>query len=229
MAQSVARQRFYQLMGVLLLGLVVTGFGMAALLRQQSPLDLPLVFHLHAAVYLAWFSLFILQASLISNNNKALHMKLGQFSVVLVAAMMLTGWSVAQHSFDRGVSPIPDLSIQQFMALPVIDLVGFLVFYSLALANRFNADLHKRAMLFAGIVIMDPATARIGFVLDIALFPLLASLLLVGAVIWHDLRVLKRVHAITWFGLVWVFLWIGFVFGVAATDQWATIANMLFG
>ncbi len=84
-------------------------------------------------------------------------------------------------------------------------------------------------MLFAGLAIMEPATARIGFVINFPPFPILASLLLVAAVIWHDRRVLSRIHGITWFGLLWVFMWLGFVFGVAATDQWATIANMLFG
>jgi hypothetical protein len=228
MYKPLTGNRFYQGMGVLLLSLVVIGFGLAALIRQQSPLDLPITFHMHAAVYLAWFGLFIFQASLIGNNNKALHMKLGQLSIILVIGMVLMGWIMAQSSFNRGISPIPDISIQQFMAFPVFDLFGLLLFYSLALFKRFDAEFHKRAILFASIAIMDPATARIGYVIDVAPFPIIASLLLVAAVIWHDRKVLSRVHIITWFGLLWVFLRVGFVFGFAATDLWANIANALF-
>ncbi len=130
MMQTITGHRFYQFMGVILLTLVVTGFGLAAMVRQVSPFEHPIIFHLHAIVYLAWFSLFIVQASLIRNDNKALHMRLGQLSMLLVVAMLLTGWSMAQHSFDGGVSPIPNISIQQFMAFPVFDLFGFLLFYS---------------------------------------------------------------------------------------------------
>ena len=228
MYKSLTGNRFYQGMGLLLLGIVVIGFGLAALVRQQSPFDLPISFHIHGVVYLAWFGLFIFQASLIGNNNKALHRKLGQLSIILVIAMVVMGWIMAQSSFNRGVSPIPGISIQQFMAFPVFDLFGLLVFYSLALFQRFDAEFHKRAMLFASIAIMDPATARIGEAIGFAPFPIIASLLLVLAVIWHDRKVLSRVHLITWFGLLWVFLRLGFVFGFAATDKWANIANTIF-
>mgnify|MGYP005993368513 FL=1 len=228
MSASFTGNRFYQGMGVLLLALVVIGFGLAALVRQQNPLDLPISFHLHGLVYLAWFGLFIFQASLIGNNNRTLHIKLGQLSIVLVIAMIVMGCIMAQSSYNRGVSPIPGMSIQQFMAFPVFDLFGLLLFYSLALFKRFDAEFHKRAMLFTSIAIMDPATARIGEVIGIAPFPVIAGLFLVLAVIWHDRKVLSRVHLITWFGFLWVFLRLGFVFGFAATDMWANIANTLF-
>ena len=229
MNQSIKRDGFYKIMGIVLLGLVITGFGSAAISRQENPLDLPIIFHLHAFAYLGWFTLFIVQASLIGNNKKALHMKLGQLSVLLVVSMLLTGWVMAQQSFDRGISPIPDITIQQFMALPVFDLFSLLVFYSLAVSKRFDPEFHKRAMLITSIAILDPATARIGFAIDFAPFPLVASLALLAAIIWHDKRVLGRVHVATWLGLLWVFLWVGFVFGFATTQQWTNVANALFG
>jgi hypothetical protein len=36
------------------------------------------------------------------------------------------------------------------------------------------------------------------------------------------------VHLITWFGLAWIFIRVGFVFGFAATNRWAEMANTLF-
>jgi hypothetical protein len=216
-------------MGVLLFGLVIAGFGLAALDRGMNPIELPLLFHLHGIVYVSWFGLFILQASLIGRNNKALHINLGKLSVVIVTVMLATGWLMAKGSFDRGVSPIPNISIQQFMAFPVFDLFGLVVFYSLALAKRFDAEFHKRAMLLALIAIIDPAVARIGLTIGFPPFPLVASILLVGVLIWHDRKVGSQVHLITWFGLIWIFLRVGFVFGFAATDLWASVANSLFG
>ena len=227
MEYSLTGNRFYRVMGFVLFGLVIAGFGFAAILRGQNPFELTLIFHLHGIVYLCWFVLFIVQVSLIG-NNKALHMSLGKLSLVIVALMLITGWLMARGSFERGVSPIPDMSIQQFMAFPLFDLLGLLVFYSLGLLRRFNADFHKRAMLLSLIAIIDPAVARIGISIGFAPFPLVASLLLVGAVIWHDRAISNRVHMITWFGFAWIFIRVAFVFGIASSKLWADVANSLF-
>lgn len=220
--------RFYQKMGFILLGLVLMGFGSAAIVRGNNPLTLPLLFHVHALTYLAWFGLFILQASLIGNGKRGLHKVLGMTSPILVIAMVISGWMMAMSSYNRGISPIPDISIQQFMAFPFFDLVGLVVFYGLALLNRANAEFHKRAMLLALVAIMDPATARMGIIIGIPPFPLLASLILVGSVMWHDRRVLQGIHVVTWIAFAWIFLRLGFVFGFGATDTWRNFATTLF-
>ena len=219
---------FYRMMGYILLSLVVLGFGSAALVREQNPLELPILFHIHALSYLAWFALFIVQASLIAKGNQRMHVKLGSMSPVLLLAMLATGWMMAVGSFERGVSPIPDISIEQFMAFPLFDLLGLIVFYGLAIFRRSDAVFHKRAMLLALIAIMDPATARFGMTIGVPPFPLIASIALVCLVMWHDRKSLSRVHLVTWLGFIWIFLRLGFVFGFAASDTWASIANVLF-
>ena len=45
---------FYRNMGILLLALVLSGFGLAAIGNDASPLELPLLFHIHAFSYLAF-------------------------------------------------------------------------------------------------------------------------------------------------------------------------------
>ncbi len=45
--------RFYLSMGLIMLGLVVVGFGSAAFVRAQNPLEMPLLFHIHGVTYLA--------------------------------------------------------------------------------------------------------------------------------------------------------------------------------
>ncbi len=212
--------RFYPLMGAVMLILVILGFGSAALARGQNPLDLPLLYHLHGVIFIAWFVLFIVQASLIGRDHRSLHIALGKFSLVVVALMLVTGVLMAGDALERGVSAIPGVSIEQFVAFPISDLTGLVVFYTLAIARRADAVFHKRAMLLALVAIMDPATARCGIVWGFPPFPLVASLALIGALIWHDRRVLGRVHGLTWFGLFWIFLRPAFVFGFAATDLW---------
>ena len=220
---------FYKNMGIVLLFLVVAGFGAAAIVRGQNPLDLPLLFHVHGITYLLWFGLFIFQASLIGRDNRALHITLGKFCPILLLALVITGWLMADGSYQRGISPIPDISIQQFMAFPLFDLVGLILFYTLAVTKRQDAVFHKRAMLLAFIAIMDPATARIGLVIGFPPFPVFASILLVGAMIWHDRKVINQVQLITWFGFAWIFLRLVFVFGIASTEAWGQFADRLFG
>jgi len=142
--------------------------------------------------------------------------------------MVVTGWLMTKMSYERALSPIPDISIQQFTAFPFFDLLGLLVFYVLAIVKRTDAEFHKRAMLLALIAIMDPATARIGISIGLPPFPIIANLLLIGTIIWHDKKVFGRGHILTWFGLLWVFLRVGFVFGFASTQLWADIANTIF-
>ena len=228
MGQVFTGNQFYKGMGLILLGLVITGFGSAALVRGQNPLELPTLYHLHGISYLIWFSVFIFQASLIGKDKRQLHMAIGKMSPVVILAMLATGWMMARMSFERGVSPIPDISIHQFSAFPFFDLLGLLVFYLRAIVKRSDAEFHKRAMLLGLIAIMDPATARIGLSIGFPPFPLIASLLLVSVVIWHDKKVLNRIHFLTWFGLSWVFLRLGFVFGFASTEIWVEISTTLF-
>lgn len=221
--------RFYKAMGVLMLALVICGFGMAAIDNDLNPLQLPALFHLHAFAYLAWFSLYIYQASLIGRDNRALHITLGKCSVLLVLVMLVTGWFMTKGSFAKGVSSVPGINVHQFISFPLFDLLGLIVFYGLALLQRSDAEFHKRAMLLALVAIMSPALARLGIAIGFPPFSVVANVFLVGAVIWHDRKVLGRVHMITWLGFSWIFIRLAFLFGVAATETWAEIAEALLG
>ena len=119
MSQDTAGNTFYFKMGLLLLALVIAGFGGAAMVRGGSPLELPLLFHMHGLVFIAWFLLFINQARLIGKRSYDSHKTMGLLSLILVAGMLTTGVMIAAESYSRGTSPVPNVSIQQFMAFPL--------------------------------------------------------------------------------------------------------------
>ena len=228
MSEEHATDRFYLKMGLLLLALVVLGFGSAAIERGSNPADLPLIYHLHGLSYLLWFSLFIFQSSLINNRNYALHKKLGYASPLVLGSMLVTGIVVATASYERGTSPVPGTSIQQFLAFPLADLLGLTVFYAMGVITRGKALFHKHCMLMACIAIMDPALARFSFSLGFAPLAILLHAGLVGLVIFHDRRTDGKVHPVTWMGLAFVILRIVFIFGLAATPVWASLMNHIF-
>jgi hypothetical protein len=223
-----AINRFYLNMGLLLLVLVFLGFGLAALSRGTNPADMPILMHLHGFTYIAWFGMFVLQANLIGKNNRGLHKKLGYSSVAIVGSMLITGFMMAAYSYDRGVSPIPNMTVQQFLVFPLIDLLGLILFFGFAVLNRNKPLVHKHCMLMACIAIMDPAIARLAVELGAPPAALIIHLALVGLVIIHDRRIYNKVHLVTWIGLSWVFLRVIIIFSIGASDTWQTLMDGVF-
>ena len=220
---------FYRNMGILLLALVLAGFGFSALGNEKSPLDLPTLFHIHALVYLAWFSLFIIQTSLITKSNYNTHRSLGYASLLLIPAMLITGFMMSVVSYDRGISPIPNTTIQQFMVFPLQDLVGLVLFFAIAFLNRHVAVTHKHAMLIMSIAIMDPAVARLSFVLGFPPAAALMHIALVVMVILYDRKTYQKIHWVTWAGLVYVIIRSVFIFTIGATGGWASLVDSMYG
>lgn len=229
MNDNTGHSRFYFNMGLLMLALVIAGFGSAAFVRGTSPLELPLLFHLHGAIFIAWFLLFINQARLIGIDAYVHHKRLGYASLILATMMIVTGVLMAAASYQRGFSPVPDVTLQQFMAFPLIDISGFLIFYSLGVFNRGNGLFHKHCMLMAGIAILDPALARMAIAIGAIPLALVLHVGLVGIVMVHDRRTAGGIHVITWAGLAFVILRLVFIFTIAASGAWASLMDGIFG
>jgi hypothetical protein len=100
----------------LLLALVILGFGLAALSRGTHPLDLPVLFHIDGLTYITWVVCF--SSSPYRQWNRGLHKKLSYSSVIVIAYMLVIGFMVATHSYEKGVLP----TVQQFVVFPVINL-----------------------------------------------------------------------------------------------------------
>lgn len=223
-----ASNRYYLQMGALLLILVVVGFGSAMISNNRILADFPLLFHIHALVYISWFLLFIFQALLIGKLNHNLHKKLGYSSILLVVAMLVSAFMMASHTFTNGVSPVPIMTLPQFLSLPVLDGIGLFIFFAVAFFNRHNALTHKHSMLVACIVIMDPAIARLAMAVGIPPAALIIHLALIGLLIAHDWRARRKVHIVTWLGLAWLVFRVVFVFTVANTQMWADMMDIVF-
>ncbi len=220
--------RFYFNMGLLLLGLVILGFGSASFATGLSPLEHPILFHFHGISYILWFSLFILQASLIAKRNVNLHMTMGYSSLMIFALMLVSGALMTAIPYERGISPIPDMKIQQFLVFPLIDLFGLILFYCIAFLNRKQALTHKHAMLMTGIAIMDPALARLAIVIGVPPLALLFHLLLIGLVIFHDRKTHSKVHWVTWLGLAYIILRPVCLMTLGATEGWSQFIDGIY-
>lgn len=204
--------------------------------------SLPVLFHIHGALFTAWVLLFIAQAYLIAKARIAVHRKLGIVAGLLVLPMLITGVRVAilaakgegplsaavkRGDFAVALPPIPPLP---GMIVPLVSVLLFSAFVAVGLLYRRRADVHKRWMALAAIAMLPPALGRAIGALTGITHPALffgATLLFIGAMGVHDRRTLGRIHPVTlWGGLLLVASFPGRM-AVGNTAPWLKFAGWL--
>jgi hypothetical protein len=225
-----ATQSFFFYMGILLTSIVLLGFIPPVLSKPDGALSLPLLYHIHGVVFVSWFGLFTLQAYLVRGRRLALHRQLGQGSIVIAIAMLVTGYFMMRAAYALPEFAIGENSHVASMMFPFTDLVNFSIVFVLGFLNRSNGPGHKRLMLLAGLLILDPAVARLIQTIG-APFPLIpvVELGLFALLIGYDLLTLKKPHWCSLLGLALFFAAMAAKLVVAQTPAWADIARIAFG
>ncbi|MFC4348984.1 hypothetical protein ACFO5Q_14110 [Kordiimonas lipolytica] len=220
---------FYVGMGVALILLSFLGFGPFMYERFATGGEMSPMLAMHGVLFFGWLVLYTYQASLVRARNLRKHMVLGKASIALAIAMAVVSVVVTGEVFARGESSATPFSPEQFVMLPLMDITLFVVYYSLAVLNRKVPETHKRLMLLVGIMMMDPATGRLGLTLGFAPIGLLFHFGLIAALCVYDQRTLGRVHKVSLIaGLVLAARYVAF-FAIGPTEAWASFARMLLG
>ncbi|MGH8218827.1 MAG: hypothetical protein ACREUT_09730 [Steroidobacteraceae bacterium] len=218
---SLRRSHYFQVMPIVLLALVLVGFGRTFFLRPLFPVPpISWYLYLHGAVQVSWFLLLIAQTQLIARGRAALHRRLGAVGAVL--AVLVVGVSFVSvlrlpgHFKSGHLSIDAPFDLKAILAIFWHDLASLIVmtvFLATALALRRRTAVHKRLMLFASNLIVAPAVPRIALLLasGLKLFasPPAQVLLTVAVVIVvlpltlvaHDLATIRRVHPATLAGI----------------------------
>jgi hypothetical protein len=198
---------FYCGMALLVTAGVVIGFGPSWFMRGYmtsarplTPLSPLVIFH--AIAFTAWMILFITQAGLISTRKHKLHMRLGMATVGLAVLMVVLGvlTGARQAALGSGPPGIPPLS---WFALPFFDMVAFSGLVAGGYVYRRDPQTHKRLMLCATLLMLQPGIGRIpmpGEILGGELTTLIAFLLATPLLAW-DFVQRGRPHKATLIGL----------------------------
>lgn len=218
---------FYRVAALLALAVVLTGFGRSFYFKSffHAPPPLTLLLVVHGAIMTAWFALFLVQAQLVSSRNLAMHRRLGVAGMVLAAAVLVAGTTVAIIGARLGHSPGPPPL--QFLAIPLADMAVFAILAGSGLALRRRSDYHKRLMLLAFVGLLTAAIARIPAVGGNILIAFSTTLLLVlGCVAWDTWRN-RRLHPAFGWGFALIALSWPLRLWLSGTAGWLAFANWL--
>jgi hypothetical protein len=168
---------------------------------RPIPSTLPLIVHLHAALFTGWVCLFVAQAALVTSGNVKAHRRLGRIGAVLMALMVVVGLAAAVQGGRDGFNPRgPYRDAISFMFVGVTDIVVFTALTSTGVALRRRPDVHRRLMLLGTTGgLLWPAITRIPGIAGrpTLMFGLLASVVLAPAV--RDVIVRARLRWLTLF------------------------------
>jgi len=199
-------RRFYVGVAIAVLITVFLGFSRSYFLKAYfgTP-ELSLLVHIHGLVFTSWVLLFLAQTTLVATGRTDLHRKLGVGGAVLAALLLIIGTTTAILRVQGGrPAPIPGVPPLSFLAVPLFDMVVFVILIGAGLVLRNRPDTHKRLMTLATIALMSAPIARIPGVLRAGPpgFFGLTDLFIVAMLV-YDFATRGKVHPATiWGGLV---------------------------
>lgn len=191
---------FWERMALGLALFILIGFAQFALRGLADPIAAPFWVHFHALAMLGWLALLVVQPRLIARGSLDLHRRVGRIGALL--AILVTGLSlfVGVAAIASGRVP-PFFAPPYFLALTLVEALAFGAMVGWAVRRRHLTDWHRRLMLGAAIVILEPALGRL---LPMPLMvgwwdvPIgLVQLLAVGIIAMHDRRTLGQIHPAT--------------------------------
>jgi uncharacterized membrane protein YozB (DUF420 family) len=192
---------FWQRMAIGLALFIVFGFLQFALRGFVDPVAAPFWVHLHGVLMLAWLGLLIVQPTLVSQGNFARHRQLGRIGGLLALFITCLGIFTGVASLMLNRFP-PFFSPPYFLALTVTESLVFGVMVAWAIRRRRATDWHRRLMIGATIIILEPALGRL---LPIPLMGpwaepavALCQLAVVAIIASYDQRSRGAVHPATW-------------------------------
>ena len=236
-ARGHRRISFYSIIAIALAIAVVAGFGPTYYFRIFSPSPMAtlsggpvtLLVHVHAALFSIWVLLFIAQTTLVAQGRMAVHRRLGVAGGALAVLMIVSGTVTAMKMVARGAAP-EGTDPQQFLMIPLSDLMFFGGFVAAALLRRADREAHKRLMLLAYVSIVVAAVARLPGVLALGppVFFGLAFLVVLAGVI-HDKAARGRVHPVYVWGGGLLLISVPLRLAFSRTEAWKLFAEWAVG
>ena len=240
-AAAISAQRtgrwFYVGVTLFVILLNIISFGPSIINPSTRTVPLPLAFIdlAHALVSVAWLLMFLVQVMLIATGRPSVHRRVGIAGVLLSVAFIVVTWLTlvegAQRGFDlsgdlvpRGTTLDPATSLAPANTLvPTGVLIGAAVWY------RRRPAVHKRLMMLAILTSTGaPIAHLVGHWPALQPYPVInpiGGLLLLSLLAIHDRVSERRIHPVSLWGAIGVFVWLTVFFTVIVpTSAWRDFA-----
>jgi hypothetical protein len=220
--------KYFQNMSRIMLLFVFLGFAPSFYLKPLMgdyhfyPDGLPIPHIIHGIILTAWYVLLTMQTSFIQTNRIRIHQKFGWFAAFWALLVIIsTIWVIflfpkrminLAHQLQSSVEEVePGLAF--ILWLDVFMCVLFVAFLIIAIVKRHQPAIHKRLMLYTGLVFIFAATNRLAGIishlaeLNISMpLGLLILLALTASLLIHDRNVHGKILPVSWwcFGLYWI-------------------------
>jgi hypothetical protein len=190
----------------------------------------PRIIHVHAAVFVGWLVIVLVQAWFAATGRLSWHRRFGEYAMYWGLVVVVVGLATAFAMFGQRIAAgnVREANIRLFV--PLTDLAVFIPFFTAAWVWKRRPELHKRLIIVATTILLIAAVHRIRFLGGPP--PPLPQLLAVWLApiyigMTHDLVKHRMVHWVYLLGLAAVlFLKFGRV-GMARSQAWADMVAWL--
>lgn len=234
----VVQRSFYVGMAVLIAVFAVIGFWPSYWGPLFSgTLDMHWLLHLHGIVFTSWVILLVVQAGLVRHGRLDRHRQLGTRVGIVWGLLVFTIGLAAVFGTISPEAGVEYEKLEDFiraMMFSIPNIMGFGLLFGAALYLRNRPAAHKRLMVFATLMLLSAATARMGR--DVVELPFPASeyfgfAIPVGlglVVIGHDWRTRDSVHSSSWIGVVTLAVANSSLF-VVHSEAWIALSESVAG
>ena len=234
------RTRFYTGMALVAIAIVIAGFGPGFVKGAGRRAPVNLLVGLHGAVFTAWLLLFLAQTLLVGKGRLGAHRRLGYVGAALAVLMVVFGYTTAIAMARRGFDLSGDLNAAAdplgLLVFQLGDLLSFGVLVGAAVWYRRRPEVHKRLMLLAtvGSLMGAPLVHLISHIPPLrdtkAPVILIPFVLLYFASAVHDRLRRGRIHPVSLWGAVALFVWANLRAAVINPNpNWRQFAGWLVG
>ena len=197
----IAREEtFYQKMAAGLAAFILFAFAQFAARGFVDYRQVPLIVHFHGAAMTSWLLLLVVQATLAQRMDLATHRRLGWFGLALTLAIPPLAIATCVTVLRAHAFP-PFFTASFFLVLVTVESLVFAGLVVAAIAMRRRTDWHRRLMIGAAILLLEPAFGRL---LPMPLMgpwgewvAMMLQLIAVGIVARHDRASQGKVHQAT--------------------------------
>jgi hypothetical protein len=187
--------------------------------------------HVHAAVFMGWLGLVVLQSWLAITGRTALHIRIGRLGMWYGVGLVAVGLGFALVMFARRVAAVgPDGTHGGFL-VPLTDLGTYSIFLAGAWMKRKQPELHRRFILLAANTLIIAAVGRMfGGTASVAAADVVPFLLVWLSPLWiamiYDAVRHRIVHPVYLFGAALLVL-LRYRQLLRETNTWLAISHWL--